>query len=592
MMRFSLIDRTPIFLYKSMEEIMNNRHNKWRISILPLFIALIFGFQAQKAVAQDPRPELMYFRFDEAGQMVTPNRANPATRVTTQGTLNGGLTMGQTGQFGSALIGIGGSVADIVSTGWTTNLGNSEWTISMWINMVNGSAFGYYFGDPTAGSFRCFNAGVAGTNNVLFRGPFSDVLVSGIAPGPTVIHFVHDAAANQIRAYKNGVLHRTVNQGVLNLQGSGGQFGVGAYSGGGGSGGFPAGALMDEFRMYNRALSAAEIAATWDKEVDCFFPDGIITYELLDAQFQPTTYTYVPGTLNLHYTVTYPNEAETVTGTVNFYNVVTNAIVYTHNFTGNKLAGQPLDAMENIPLPGNLPTGYFRVEVMFNTKNSCGNYSDYTAPPSTLLLLPPGAQMCFVWPGDADNNGLVNYADRASLNRYIHEANLRSNWLNGPTRFSVVGGMDYLAWRAQPSAPWDTPDGCYKDTDGNGVINNFDYIAIKLNWMRTNTAIPPKDRNTFSVVSFDMDQNFPNPFNPTTSIRYSVPERSMVRLVVTDMFGREVATLANETIETGVHTVQFDAGQLASGTYIATISMMGAESGLTFNKTMKMALNK
>jgi hypothetical protein len=89
-----------------------------------------------------------------------------------------------------------------------------------------------------------------------------------------------------------------------------------------------------------------------------------------------------------------------------------------------------------------------------------------------------------------------------------------------------------------------------------------------------------------------MDQNFPNPFNPTTSIRYSVPERSMVRLVVTDMFGREVAMLANETVETGVHTVQFDAGQLASGTYITTISMVGAESGLTFNKTMKMALNK
>ncbi|MFZ1729009.1 MAG: T9SS type A sorting domain-containing protein [Bacteroidota bacterium] len=324
----------------------------------------------------------------------------------------------------------------------------------------------------------------------------------------------------------------------------------------------------------------------------CFFPDGVISYELLDANMQPTSFANVPGSVNLKYNVNYPVEASTVGVTVNFHNVITNAIVYSYSFTGNKADGQNLTAIENIPLPANVPTGYLRVEVIFNSKNSCMNYANYTAPPSTLLLLPPGAVMCIVWPGDTDNNGLVNYGDRAALNKYIHDANLRSSWLYGPTRFSVTGGMDYLAWRGQPSAPWNTSDGCYKDTDGNGVINNFDYIAVKLNWLRSNTAIPAKQGNQFSAVSFDMDQNFPNPFNPTTSIRYSAPERSTVRLVVTDMFGREVATLADETVEAGVHTAQFDAGQLSSGTYIATINMVGAESGLTFSKTIKMALNK
>ena len=87
----------------------------------------------------------------------------------------------------------------------------------------------------------------------------------------------------------------------------------------------------------------------------------------------------------------------------------------------------------------------------------------------------------------------------------------------------MVGGLAYLEWRGQPSAPWNTPDGCYKDTDGNGVINNFDYIAIKLNWMKNNTPISAKPDAGFSAVSFDMDQNYPNPFNPTTTIRYSAP---------------------------------------------------------------------
>jgi hypothetical protein len=324
----------------------------------------------------------------------------------------------------------------------------------------------------------------------------------------------------------------------------------------------------------------------------CFFPDGVISYDLLDGNMQPTSYANIPGSVNLHYNVAYPDEAATVGVTMTLRNVITDAVVYTYNFTANKLAGQALDAVANIPLPANLPSGYFKVDVTFNTKNSCMNYADFEAPQSTLLLLPPGAQMCVVWPGDVNNDDVVNYGDRASLNRYIYEANMRSSWLQGPTRYSVTGGFDYVSWKAQPSAPWQTPEGCYMDTDGNGFINNFDYIAIKLNWLKEHGVISAKSAPAFSAVSFDMDQNYPNPFNPTTSIRYAAPERSQVRLVVTDMLGREITTLVNDAVDAGIHTVQFDAGQLPSGNYVATVSMVGIESGLTFSKTVKMALNK
>ncbi|MBR9976439.1 MAG: T9SS type A sorting domain-containing protein [Bacteroidetes bacterium] len=324
----------------------------------------------------------------------------------------------------------------------------------------------------------------------------------------------------------------------------------------------------------------------------CFFPDGAISYELLDGNLQPTSFASVPGSINLRYNVDYPDEATNVGVTVNFHNVVTDAIVYTYNFTASKQAGQNLSGMQVVPLPAGTPSGYLRVEVIFNSKNSCGNYADFVAPSSTLLLLPPGAVMCIVWPGDTDNNGIVNYSDRRSLNEYMHEANLRSTWLEGPTRFSIAGGLDYLEWRGQPSAPWNTSDGCYKDTDGNGVINNFDYIAIKLNWLKNNTPVPDKNRVEFSTVSFDMDQNYPNPFNPTTTIRYAAPERSQVRLVVTDMLGRDIATLVDNAVDAGLHAAQFDAGSLPSGSYIATVQMTGLESGLTFSKTINMALGK
>ena len=67
---------------------------------------------------------------------------------------------------------------------------------------------------------------------------------------------------------------------------------------------------------------------------------------------------------------------------------------------------------------------------------------------------------------------------------------------------------------------------------------------------------------------FNLDQNYPNPFNPTTTIAFSIPEDSDVRLVIYDMLGRQVATLVDETKSAGSYDVTFNAENLASGTYI------------------------
>lgn len=73
-----------------------------------------------------------------------------------------------------------------------------------------------------------------------------------------------------------------------------------------------------------------------------------------------------------------------------------------------------------------------------------------------------------------------------------------------------------------------------------------------------------KDTNASDLVV----SNYPNPFNPTTNIRYQITEEGPVVLVVYDMLGREIATLVNEVKQAGEYNAQFDAGSLSSGIYL------------------------
>ena len=67
--------------------------------------------------------------------------------------------------------------------------------------------------------------------------------------------------------------------------------------------------------------------------------------------------------------------------------------------------------------------------------------------------------------------------------------------------------------------------------------------------------------------NYSLEQNFPNPFNPTTTISYSLPASGRASLKVFDILGQEVAELINDQIEAGTHSIEFNASNLASGIY-------------------------
>jgi hypothetical protein len=68
---------------------------------------------------------------------------------------------------------------------------------------------------------------------------------------------------------------------------------------------------------------------------------------------------------------------------------------------------------------------------------------------------------------------------------------------------------------------------------------------------------------------FILQQNFPNPFNPSTKIRYTVPSGSFeqIRIEVYDILGNKVITLVNEEKPAGTYEINFDGGELSSGVY-------------------------
>ncbi len=100
------------------------------------------------------------------------------------------------------------------------------------------------------------------------------------------------------------------------------------------------------------------------------------------------------------------------------------------------------------------------------------------------------------------------------------------------------------------------------------------------------------DEESLIASRFELRQNYPNPFNPSTTISFELKSIARVQLSVYDVTGRLVRTLLqNETRGLGVHSVQFDASNLASGTYMYSLQVFN-DNGASYTQTKKMTLIK
>ena len=121
-------------------------------------------------------------------------------------------------------------------------------------------------------------------------------------------------------------------------------------------------------------------------------------------------------------------------------------------------------------------------------------------------------------------------------------------------------------------------NGVYTNQGLQIPINNNDSIVVRMahfssliGTSRSRITVDAKEEMNSLPSTFSLSQNFPNPFNPTTLINYSVPKESFVEIKVFNILGIEVATIVSEKKGVGNYSVEFDGYNLSSGIYIYKI---------------------
>ncbi len=162
------------------------------------------------------------------------------------------------------------------------------------------------------------------------------------------------------------------------------------------------------------------------------------------------------------------------------------------------------------------------------------------------------------------------------------------------------GYVDY--WWNNPDDPNDDPDPDILPYDPNaGTLRTAYSTVVEAEDLEgkqilagaffPNVVTSIEGEITELPTEFALHGNYPNPFNPSTRIQFDLPESAQVTLQVVDVLGRKVMELPVQVFEAGTnHTIELNAVNLASGTYLYRMAAIGAES--RYEKTGLMTLVK
>jgi hypothetical protein len=132
----------------------------------------------------------------------------------------------------------------------------------------------------------------------------------------------------------------------------------------------------------------------------------------------------------------------------------------------------------------------------------------------------------------------------------------------------------------------DTKAGSIAD-GGESFIGDVDHLFLKFEWPETGV----KEKQVPILKGYALHQNFPNPFNPTTTIQFRLPKDSHVQLTIYNMLGQKMLRLVNEKRSVGIHSINWDGldksgNAVSAGIYFYQLQAKG------FVTTKKMIMAK
>lgn len=186
----------------------------------------------------------------------------------------------------------------------------------------------------------------------------------------------------------------------------------------------------------------------------------------------------------------------------------------------------------------------------------------------TTTLLTPGTWFPLANPlpvelssftGKADGNKRIelNWVTKTEVNNYGFNVERRINegeWNN----------LGFVEGHGNSNSP---KEYSYTDKDLFAGGSKFQY---RLKQVDTDGKFEYSDVVEVEIVptKFELSQNYPNPFNPSTTIQFSLPKATQLKINIYNMLGELVETLAEGTYEAGYHKAEFNASTLPSGAYI------------------------
>jgi photosystem II stability/assembly factor-like uncharacterized protein len=249
----------------------------------------------------------------------------------------------------------------------------------------------------------------------------------------------------------------------------------------------------------------------------------------------------------------------------------------TTNGGQNWFVVSPTDAFTDISFSDSL-TGWKVQSYIKKTTDGGNNWSTQTLPSGGNIITPYAGKISLInkdtlWA----NGGQINFANETRGMLY-RTTNGGTNWLFQVPQDTSIHIYNYYQLKfINKDDGWSyaVTKGVHTVTGGNDTF----YTSIK----RYSSNVPKE---------FKLIQNFPNPFNPTTAIKYEISKNSNVRLTIYNITGKEVKTLVNQKQTVGEYQVEFDGSGLSSGVYFYRIQITNEKGGIEYVETKKAILIK